>query len=565
MNIKKKLFASLCLAALGAPLVVDYSEHSMTNIFINTNYLSVSKAEASKVFTNKVKVTGGYIQGYVDEYGINTFKGIPFADDTSGKNRFMPPQPVKAWDGIKDCTNFGPITVQPEANTMGGIMPWSDEYLDLGLNMENGRMSEDCLNLNVWSAGNKKDKLPVIVYIHGGANVSGSAQNDVYDGQAIAQKGVVYVSINYRVGNFGFLCFKDKNGTEIKGNMALQDQIEALKWVQKNIASFGGDPENVTIMGQSAGANNVESLIGSEAAKGLFKRAAALSFNSYTSTMNPMFYKTVEDAQKEAAEALGNYTVEDLQNMTPQEILALNYRTAATVEGGPTGTLTLKKAIETNKFNNVDLLWGGVEGDPYLFDAALTLGNFIQPQTKLTPDEYSELTKKCLADDSSKIMNMYPAESKDSAIKAAKNVNNDNLIASYYYASKKKQNADNTKNTYVYFYDHAIPDTQERMDKFGAFHSSDVNYWLNHYTTIYPRNFTELDYKIGDVMSSYLVNFATNGNPNGKDSKGNLLPEWKSVNNSRGISYMHIGDDIAWSEMDSNKATVWIKRYAGNK
>ena len=110
-------------------------------------------------------------------------------------------------------------------------------------------MGEDCLSLNVWTKAAKNEKLPVIVYIHGGANLSGSSQNDVYDGAAIAKKGVVYVSINYRLGIFGFLAYKDKTGEEVTGNFALQDQIAALRWVKKNIVQFGGNPNNVTIMG----------------------------------------------------------------------------------------------------------------------------------------------------------------------------------------------------------------------------------------------------------------------------------------------------------------------------
>lgn len=138
------------------------------------------------------------------------------------------------------------------------------------MNLDNGLMSEDCLSLNVWTTAVENAKLPVVVYIHGGANLSGSSQNDVYDGTALAQKGIVYVSINYRVGIFGFLAYKDKNGEEITGNFATQDQIAALKWVKKNISKFGGDPNNVTIMGQSAGSNNVQNLIASTAAAGMF-------------------------------------------------------------------------------------------------------------------------------------------------------------------------------------------------------------------------------------------------------------------------------------------------------
>ncbi len=145
---------------------------------------------------------------------------------------------------------------------------WSEEYVDAGFTLANGKIGEDCLSVNVWTCANVGDKRPVIVYIHGGANVSGSGCNDVYDGAEIAKKGVVYVSINYRVGIFGFIAYKDRTGEEVTGNFAIQDQIAALKWVQENISKFGGDPKNVTIMGQSAGAANVQNLIASKAARG---------------------------------------------------------------------------------------------------------------------------------------------------------------------------------------------------------------------------------------------------------------------------------------------------------
>ena len=136
----------------------------------------------------QVKVTGGTVQGYVED-GIKIFKGIPYADTTAGKNRWREPQPVKSWQGVRDCTKFGQIAVQNE--TTSTFDPWTNEYLDMHMNLDNSLMGEDCLSLNVWTKAAKNEKLPVIVYIHGGANLSGSSQNDVYDGAAIAKKGVV--------------------------------------------------------------------------------------------------------------------------------------------------------------------------------------------------------------------------------------------------------------------------------------------------------------------------------------------------------------------------------------
>lgn len=507
-------------------------------------------AEASESPT--AKVTGGKIQGYIDSNGVKTFKGIPYADTVAGKNRWKSPQPVRKWKGTLDCTKFGQIAVQNEAHATPAI-PWTAEYLDLGMNLENGLMGEDCLSVNVWTKGKKGDNLPVIVYIHGGANISGSADNDVYTGEDIALEDVVYVSLNYRVGIFGFLAYKDSTGEEIRGNFALQDQIAALKWVQDNIAQFGGDPNNVTIMGQSAGSINVQSLIASPAAKGLFRRAVYLSFNDYQSPTEPTTM-TISDAESDAQEKIGSYSIEDLRKMSPQDVLNLGYNPHVAVIDGEIVAMSVKDAFDSGSFNPVDILCGGVAGDPYLFNAAIDLGNFIEPKTSLSVEEFY----KSIPDQ--KIADLYPLES--NALEVAKRINDDYLIASYFYAAKMKDSRDSFNKSYIYFFDHVIPDTPERMEKFGAFHTSDVNYWLNHYTKKYPRNWTDFDYLLGRIMSGYLVNFARTGDPNGKDSLGIMLPTWNDVSSSDRISYLHLGDDVEFESMNQDRSSFWMSYVA---
>ena len=421
----------------------------------------------------QVKVTGGIIQGCVDESGLKVFKGIPYADTTAGQNRWKSPQSVKSWQGIRDCSKFGPIAVQCEATTT--FDPWTNEYLDMHMNLGNGLMGEDCLSLNVWTKAAENAKLPVVVYIHGGTNMSGSSQNDVYDGSDIAQKGIVYVSINYRVGIFGFPAYKDKTGEEITGNFAIQDQIAALKWIKKNISKFGGDPNNVTIMGQSAGSNNVQNLIASTAAAGLFNKAVALSFNNVFAT-EMLSARDLKDAEAEAAEKLGQYTIKQLRAMSPAEVLALGYIPNAVVTGTSTGTQTLKDAFASGNWNKVDMIWGGVAGDQYLFDSVIDVGNFMSPADKLTPAEYARSAEKSFGQNSDKLLKLYPAESKSSALQTARRVNIDKMIANYFLAAEQKYQSDRNYKTYVYCYEHVIPDTPERMEKYGAFHTSDVNY-----------------------------------------------------------------------------------------
>ena len=517
--------------------------------------LSITILPTSEVSAEspQVKVTGGMIQGYIDEYGVKTFKGIPFADTTAGKNRWKAPQPVKSWQGVKDCTKFGQIAVQAEPQPFD---PWTVEYVDSGMNLDNGLMGEDCLSLNIWTKANENEKLPVIVYIHGGANLSGSSQNDVYSGQEIAQKNIVYVSINYRVGIFGFLAYKDEIGEEVTGNFAIMDQIAALKWIKKNISKFGGDPNNVTIIGQSAGSNNVQNLIASTAAAGLFDKAIALSFNNYTAS-EMLLTRDLQDVESEAKEKIGKYTIKELREMSPSDILALGYTPTSVVKGTSTGTLSLKDAFDSGKWNKVDMIWGGVAGDQYLFDSVIEVGNFIKPADKLTLDDYMTSVNKSFGSNADRLLKLYPGESKDNALNTARQVNIDKMIANYFYAASQKYKSDKNYKTYLFCYEHIIPDTPERMVKFGAFHTSDVNYWLNHFTKIYPRNFTSTDYALGDAMSSYIVNFAKTGNPNGKDNIGRILPTWKEFSPNSNIAYLHIGDDIQYFEMDSAKSNFW--------
>lgn len=490
----------------------------------------------------QVQVTGGTIQGYT-ESGLKIFKGIPYADTTAGKNRWRAPQPVKAWRGVKDCTKFSQIAVQNEAKPFAC---WTDEYVDGGLTLENGRIGEDCLSVNVWTAAKNNEKLPVLVYIHGGANISGSSNNDIYDGAGIAKKGVVYVSMNYRVGIFGFLAYKDRNGEEVTGNFAIQDQIAALEWIQNNISQFGGDPQNVTIMGQSAGSADVQNLIASKAAGGLFNKAVALSMNNCTTTFPVK--STLAEAEAAAQKAIGNYTIQELRNMTPAEILALNYMPMTIVENVlPTETRFLTDSFQAGDWNKVDMIWGGVAGDQDLFDFAFAPNTF--ENQILSAYEYRNSARQIFGNRANDFLKLYAPE--NNSIPVARQANSDKMLANYFYSAQLKNNSDENFKTYIFYFDHVIPDTPERMQKFGAFHTSDVNYWLNHFTKVYPRNFTKTDYEIGDTMSSYIVNFAKTGNPNGAN-----LPRWEAFDGGN-FSYLHIGDKINSAEMNAEKVKFW--------
>ncbi|HTV21663.1 MAG TPA: carboxylesterase family protein, partial [Polyangiaceae bacterium] len=203
---------------------------------------------------------------------LSVFRGIPFAAPPVGERRWHPPEPVAPWTGTRDAATFSRSCVQ---RVQRRLLPWTEEY------MPQGEISEDCLALNVWTgAASDVERRPVLVYIHGGAYTGGSGDVAVYDGEALAARGIIVVTLNYRVGVFGFFAHPElsaQSGHGASGNYGLLDQIAALAWVQRNIAAFGGDPHNVTVAGQSAGAGSVHLLTVSPLARGLFQRAIAQS------------------------------------------------------------------------------------------------------------------------------------------------------------------------------------------------------------------------------------------------------------------------------------------------
>nr|HRC89949.1 carboxylesterase family protein [Bacteroidales bacterium] len=235
--------------------------------FLLITILLLSCSCGEKKISGQVKVENGIIQGIVAD-DLIIFKGVPFAEPPVGDLRWKAPQLVKNWEGIKQATQFAPAPMQ-----VGNPVPGK---------------SEDCLYLNIWTpAKSTKEKLPVMVWIYGGGFSFGSTSDPVHNGEHLARKGVVVVSIAYRVGQLGFLAHPElsaENPNRVSGNYGLLDQIAGLQWVQRNISAFGGDPANVTIFGESAGAISVSMLCASPLAKGLFRRAISQSGGSFGPT-----------------------------------------------------------------------------------------------------------------------------------------------------------------------------------------------------------------------------------------------------------------------------------------
>ncbi|HEY3403240.1 MAG TPA: carboxylesterase family protein, partial [Ohtaekwangia sp.] len=311
-----------------------------------------------------VKTENGTVSG-LQQNEVSIFKGIPFAAPPIGELRWKAPQPVKNWSGTRKCETFPASPIQ--SNPVPFLM-WSEEFIT-----PQQPLSEDCLYLNIWTAAKSaKEKRPVFVWIHGGGFVSGSGACPIYDGEKMAKNGIVYVSINYRLGVFGFLAHPElskESGENASGNYAILDQIAALQWIKKNIAAFGGDPEQVTIAGQSAGSFCVNALVASPLAKDLFQRAIAQS-GSFVANGFGRSLESAETTGKTFVQNANATSIAELRKKSADDI----FKAAQTLPYGsfspvfedytlPSQPLTFFRA---GKQNNVPLLTGWVTGDASL-------------------------------------------------------------------------------------------------------------------------------------------------------------------------------------------------------
>ena len=356
---------------------------------------------ATAALQEPLQVEGGQITGTPTiqwTYGVRLYRGIPYAAPPVGEQRWRPPRPVAAWQGVKAADHFSPVCMQAPPDTEGNA--WREGHYPI---------SEDCLYLNVWTpAKTATEKLPVMVFIHGGGNVRGAASENQYDGAYLAKKGVVFVSFNYRMGVFGFMAHPEltaESDHHSSGNYAILDQIAALQWIQRNIANFGGDPGNVMIFGHSAGAANVCSLVASPLGKGLFHRALAQSGNCLNSRT------TLPDAEKNGvklATALGASSLAALREKTAAEILkAPRVLMGANMDGWvfPQDPYSI---IAAGKHNDVPLIVGTVADD--------APGPGMGPVTASQAKTNAQNTYKELA---GKYLELYPANTDKEAAQSA--------------------------------------------------------------------------------------------------------------------------------------------------
>jgi para-nitrobenzyl esterase len=507
----------------------------MKNLFFFTAAFGILTGLAIAQQPAPVKVEEGLLQGTF-ENGVTVYKGVPFAAPPVGDLRWRAPRPPKPWEGVRKADKFSANPIQVMVKELG---PWTAEY------QPKGEVSEDCLYLNIWTTAKSPDeKRPVVMYIPGGAFTGGSGNVPVYNGENLAKNGLVVVTINYRVGVIGFLALPEltkESEHNSSGNYGLLDQIAALEWIKRNISVFGGDPDQVTIMGQSAGAASVNYLTASPLAKGLFIRAIAQSGSN--AFMGPgISLSSAEQTGVMFAKNIGATSLAELRAMTADELLSASnnkYRFSPIVDGW-----FLPKSgdeiFAEGKQNDVTTLTGWVKDE----------GSFNNNYGKVPAKEFQEQLKQQAGEYFDAIIKLYPASTDAEAYESQKEFASDMRLVSTYKWTMKREQTGKT-DMYTYIFTHQEPGATK--ERYLAFHSSELPYIFDNLSRS-PRPWTEEDEKIAEIMSAYWVNFISTGDPN-----GNGLDEWFSVK-EKPKETMELGDRMGSRPVTSSEKFEVLKK-----
>lgn len=478
------------------------------------------------------------------------FKGIPYALPPIGERRWKAPAPMQRWQGVRSATTFGPACVQPTPKAASVYSPTTPLPT-----------SEDCLSLNIWSPRNAA-KAPVLVWIHGGALLTGSSREDLYDGRRLAERGIVVVSINYRLGALGWMAHPGLSAEDPKGlsgNYGLLDQIAALHWVRDNVAAFGGDPGNVTIAGESAGALSVTYLMTAPPARGLFHRAIAQSAYMVTT---PELKRTAfglssgEAAGQAVAAALKAPDVAALRSLDAQRLTD-----AATTAGfQPWGLVDgailpeqLVDAFDAGRQARVPVLAGFNQGE-------IRSLRILAPPAPADAASYEAAIHARYGDLSAAFLQLYPAATYRESILAT------TRDALYGWTSERlaRRQAERGQPSYLYLFDHGYA----AMDEAGlhAFHASELPYTfgtLDRTGPLWPRiPDTRREIALSDTMIGYWASFASTGTPMARGA-----PAWPRFQDARTVMHFANGPiavpKLLGSMFDLNEAVVRRRRADG--
>ena len=506
----------------------------------------------------KIKTANGMVEGIYDS-GINTFKGIPFAAPPVGEFRWREPQPVTNWSGTLKTDKFGPRAMQ---------LPLFGD-----MNFRSNGVSEDCLYLNVWSpAQSADDKLPVLVYFYGGGLVAGDGSEPRYDGESMARNGVVAVTVNYRLGVFGFFSHPEltqESPHQASGNYGLLDQQAALLWVQKNIAAFGGNPDKVTIAGESAGSFSVSAQMASPISKNLFAGAIGES-GSLLGTFEPKPLAEAEQQGVQFAKELGSSSLKELRAIPADKLLQATAKQQVLSFSPVIDGYFLPKSpsiiFSQGEQAMVPLLagWNSAEM-PYQV--------ILQGQTP-NLENYRQAVQKLYGDKADAVLKAYQPTHDEQVKQVATDLASDRFIGFGTWKWIDAQSQTSNKPVYRYFYTRPRPQMRAEMgnavaglaggvikseDKdsevkkepevVGAVHSAEIEYAMGNLSTNRVYDWQPEDYKVSEILQAYFVNFIRTGNPNGLG-----LPEWPEVESNTDAMFLKIDvDTLAEKELHRNR------------
>lgn len=517
---------------------------------MNSSLKLLAVAVAATAFAaDRVKTENGLLEATTPANAkIRSFKGIPFGQPPTGELRWKEPQPVKHWKGARNADNFGPRCMQRTA-------PGADYWF-----RSNG-MSEDCLYLNVWtSAKSAKERLPVLVYIFGGGFQNGDGSEPRYDGASMASKGIVAVSVNYRTNVFGFFSHPEltrESPHHASGNYGLLDQVAALRWVQRNIAAFGGDPKRVTIAGESAGSISVSTLMASPLSRGLIAGAIGES-GALISTLPPRPLAETEQVGARFAAGAGASSLAALRAMSAEQIQEAaakgpSLRFGVNLDGYflPKLPAEIFKAGEQAK---VPLLAGSNTEE---LPARALLG-----PAEPTPENFADAVRKAYGDHADEVLKVYAASTPEEVVQAAQDLASARFIAHSTWKWIEFQMATGGKPVYRYLYARVRPKytppegvaapPQNSGPPRGAAHSAEIQYAMGNLDLDKRYAWEPADYKVSEVMQAYFVNFIKTGSPNGAGS-----PEWPAYSGGTGYQRMRI-DVESRAEPETDRARYQV-------
>jgi len=523
-------------------------------------------AQNDNYFDIQMNTENGLIEGSYDtKSGIQKYFGIPFAKAPVGNLRWKAPQALENWTSVKMTKTFGP---RPMQRIVFGDM-----------SSRSAGISEDCLYLNVWTPTNRNTKnLPVLVYFYGGGNVAGDASEPRYDGEAMAQQGIVVVTCNYRLNIFGYLAHEELSKEapyKASGNYGALDQLAALQWVQQNIKSFGGDPSKVTIAGESAGSVGVSTQMASPLAKNLIAGAIGESGAAIPPTMAPISLTDAEDNGADFLNKAGIKDIEELRSLSTQDIYEIyngsnRFGFPLVIDGYflPKSLIEIYNAQEQAQ---VPLLagWNSAEipGMAYMQGQNFSREAFIT-KTKLTyPDHFSE------------VLELHPHANLAEVERSATDLAADRFIAysTWKWLDLHKNNS--SQPVYRYLYSKLRPALLDKnlsaglaggtvkaeteapkLKAMGAPHACEIEYAMGNLDRVKDFDWTSDDFKVSKTMLSYFANFIKTGNPNGEN-----LPKWDAMDpKDTTPSYMIIDTESKQAKSNSEKRYQFHDRFYGN-